>query len=91
MATKKKAAAAAPVDVPSFLLEDDGNKTIARTTASLAKKWSLTRKESLVEAARLGWFFVALGRDREARELAEHVCERVAFSGDPEAWSAASQ
>ncbi len=91
MATKKKAAAAAPVDVPSFLLEDDGNKTIARTTASLAKKWSLTRKESLVEAARLGWFFVALGRDREARELAEHVCERVAFSGDPDAWSAASQ
>ena len=90
MATKKKAAAP-PVDVPSFLLEDDGNKTVARTTAALAKKWSLTRKESLLDAARLGWFFVALGRDREALELVEHVSERVTFSGDPDVWSAASQ
>jgi len=90
MATKKKAAAP-PVDVPSFLLEDDGNKTVARTTAALAKKWSLTRKESLFDAARLGWFFVALGREREALELVEHVSERVSFTGDPEVWSAASQ
>ncbi len=90
MATKKKAAAV-PVDVPSFLLEDEGNKTIARTVEALAKKWNLTRKESLEGAARLGWFYVALGRDREAFELVEHVCERVAFSADAEAWSAASQ
>ena len=90
MATKKKVAGPA-VDVPSFLLEDDGNKAIARATAALAKKWSLTRKESLVDAARLGWFFVALGRDREARELVEHVCGRVAFDRDPDVWSAASQ
>ena len=90
MAAKKKVAQA-PVDVPGFLLEDDGNKAIARTTAALAKKWSLTRKESLEGAARLGWFFVALGRDREARELVDHVCERVTFSGDQEVWSAASQ
>lgn len=90
MATKKKVAAP-PVDVPSFLLEEDGNKTVARTSAALAKKWSLTRKESLTDAARLGWFYVALGRDREACELADHVCERVAFTGDLEAWAAASQ
>lgn len=90
MATKKKAATA-PVDVPSFLLEDDGNKTIARTCDALAKKWNLTRKDSLEGAARLGWFYVALGRDREAFELVEHVCERVAFSTDAEVWSAASQ
>jgi hypothetical protein len=90
MATKKKAAAA-PVDVPSFLLEEDGNKTVGRTTAALAKKWSLTRKESLADAARLGWFYVALERDREAREPADHVCERVSFGGDLEVWSAASQ
>lgn len=90
MATKKKAATA-PVDVPSFLLEEDANKTVTRTTAALAKKWSLTRKESLADAARLGWFYVALGRDREARELAEHVSERVSFGGDLEVWSAASQ
>jgi hypothetical protein len=90
MATKKKAAAT-PVDVPSFLLEEDANKTVTRTSAALAKKWSLTRKESLVDAARLGWFYVALGRDREARELVEHVCERVTFTGDAEVWAAASQ
>ena len=90
MATKKKVAGP-PVDVPGFLLEDDGNKAVARATVALAKKWSLTRKESLADTARLGWFYVALGRDREARELAEYVCERVAFTGDLEAWAAASQ
>jgi hypothetical protein len=90
MATKRKVAGP-PVDVPSFLLGDDDNKTIARTTAALAKKWSLTRKESLTDAARLGWFFVALGRDREARELVDHVSERVSFTGDHDVWSAASQ
>ena len=90
MATKKKAAAA-PIDVPSFLLEDDGNKTVARAVEALAKKWNLTRKDSLEGAARLGWFYVALGRDREAFELVEHVCERVAFSADADLWLAASQ
>jgi len=90
MATKKKVAGP-PVDVPGFLLEEDGNKAVARATVALAKKWSLTRKESLADTARLGWFYVALGRDREARELAEHVCERVAFTGDLEVWAAASQ
>lgn len=90
MATKKKTAAA-PVDVPGFLLEDDGNKTIARTVQALAKKWNVARKESLEGAARLGWFYVALGRAREAFELVEHVCERVPFSADAEAWASASQ
>lgn len=90
MATKKKAAAA-PVDVPGVLLSADGNKSVARAKAALAKRWSLTRAESLSDAAHLAWFFVALGRDTEARELAEHVCERVALEGDREVWLPAAQ
>jgi hypothetical protein len=91
MATKKKAAATAPpVDVPSVLLLHEGNKTVARAKASLAKKWSLTKAETLFDTAQLGWLFVALGRHPEARELAENVAERVTFGGDPAVWSAAA-
>lgn len=90
MATKKKVPPA-PQDVPSVVAAGDGNKAVARAKTALAKKWSMTRAESLVDAARLGWFFVALERDTEACELAEHVCERVAFSADQNVWSAASE
>jgi hypothetical protein len=86
MAAKKKPAAA-PVDVPSVLLGEDGNKAVARAKASLAKKWSLTRAETLGDAVQLAWFSVALGRLDEARELAEHIAERVTFTGDYNVWT----
>jgi hypothetical protein len=89
MATKKKAALA-PVDVPSVLVSEEYNKSLARAKASLAKKWSLTRIESLADTAQLGWFLVAVGRDDEARELVDHVSDRVFFSGDQDLWSPAS-
>lgn len=91
MAKQKRAAAAAPpVDVPSVLLLDEGNKTVGRAKASLVKRWSLTKAETLFDTAQLAWFFVALGRNAEARELAENVAERVVFAGDANVWSAAS-
>lgn len=93
MATKKKAPAAAPVDVPDAVLGEDDNKTVARAKASLAKRWSLTRKESLFDTSDLAWFLVALRREREARELVDHVADRVdgrASVGDDAAWIAAS-
>jgi hypothetical protein len=89
MATKKKTAPAAH-DVPSALVSEEHNKYLARTKASLAKKWSLTRSESLFDTAYLGWFLVALGRDGEARELMDYVAERIVFSGDHNIWSPAS-
>jgi hypothetical protein len=90
MATKKKAAAAAPVDVPDVLLGEDDNKTVARAKASLAKRWNLSRKEILLDASDLAWFLVALRREREARELVEHVADRVPASDDAAVWAAAS-
>jgi hypothetical protein len=87
MATKKKTTAAAPVDVPSALVAEEHNKFLARAKAALAKKWSLTRMESLFDTTHVGWFLVALGRDGEARELMEHVADRVEFSGDYNVWS----
>lgn len=92
MATKKKAAAggtpspAAPVDVPAVLVSDDGNKYLGRAKAALAKKWSLTRVESLADASDIAWFLLALGRADEARELADHVSERAGAVSDPAAW-----
>jgi hypothetical protein len=89
MATRKKAVEA-PEDVPAVLLADEANKSVARAKAALAKKWSLAKKESLLDAAQLGWFLVALGREREARELADLVADGVAFGTDRDAWAAAS-
>lgn len=91
MASKKKAAATVSSEVPSVIVSEDGNKAVARTKASVAKKWNLTRAESLAETVHLAWFFVALGRDGEARELAEHVAERVSFTGDKALWAPAAQ
>jgi hypothetical protein len=93
MATRKKAAAgatAAPVDVPGVLLGDEGNKYLARTKAALAKKWSLSKPDPLLDAVYVAWFHVALGRNAEARELADHIADRVVFSGDHNVWSPAS-
>lgn len=91
MATKKKAAAvAAPVDVPAALVAADGNKLVARAKASLAKKWSLTRDESLADTVHVAWFLLALGRDAEALDLVDHVADRVTFTDDRAVWSAAS-
>ncbi len=91
MASKKKAGAAAiPVDVPSLLASGDSNKSIARAKASVAKKWSLTRAESIASTAQLAWFLVALGRDGEARELVDYIADGVEGGGDPRVWSAAS-
>lgn len=89
MAAKKKAAAA-PVDVPAVLLEDDGNASIKRAKAALAKKWSLARAESLAGIAQLAWFLVALRREKEARELADLVADGVTFDGNQALWSPAS-
>jgi hypothetical protein len=87
----KKAPASPPVDVPSVLSADDeSNKLVARTKGALAKKWSLTRSETLAEAAHVAWFLVALGRDDEARALADHIGERVTFTGDRNLWAAAA-
>ena len=88
MAAKKKAAG--PVDVPEVLLEDDGNKLVAKTKATLAKKWNVTRVDSLEGAVKLAWFLVALHREKEARELAELVGERVVFGGDIALWAPAA-
>ena len=88
MAAKKKAAG--PVDVPEVLLEDDGNKLVAKTKATLAKKWNVTRVDSLEGAVKLAWFLVALHREKEARELAELVGERVVFGGDIAVWAPAA-
>lgn len=90
MAAKKKPAAE-PVDVPSVLVAEEHNKSLARSKASLAKKWSLTRMESLVDTAQLAWSLVAIGRAAEARELVDHVSDRVTFTGDHNVWSPASQ
>ncbi len=90
MATKKKVTAA-PVDVPDVLRGDDDNKPIARACASLVKRWNVTKKETLLDTCDLAWFFVALRREREARELADHVADRVEGPGaDSAAWGAAS-
>ena len=89
MATKKKAPAA-PVDVPAVVTSEEHNKSLARAKTSLAKKWSLTRTESLADAAQLAWSLVALGRSGEARTLVEHVSSRVVFTADPDAWWAAA-
>jgi hypothetical protein len=88
VATRKKAAP--PIDVPSVLLGDEGNPSIARAKTPLAKKWSLTRAETVDEAVQLAWFFVALRRDGEARELVDHIVDRITFSGDASVWSHAS-
>ncbi len=88
MAAKKKAAG--PVDVPEVLLEDDGNKLVAKTKATLAKKWNVTRVDSLEGAVNLAWFLVALHREKEARELAELIGERVVFGGDIAVWAPAA-
>ncbi|GAC1531890.1 MAG: hypothetical protein NVS3B10_27140 [Polyangiales bacterium] len=76
MATKKLAASP-PADVPAVLTAAERNKSLGRMKASLAKTWSLSRAESLVGAAHLAWFLVALGREPEARALAEHVADAV--------------
>jgi len=89
MAARKRAAAA-PVDVPGVLLEDDGNASIKRAKAALAKKWSLARAESLAGIAQLAWFLVALRREGEARELAELVASGVTFDDDQSLWSQAA-
>lgn len=89
MATKKKAAAA-PVDVPRVLVTDEYNRSLIRVKATLAKKWSLTKMETLFETADLAWFLVAVGRAEEARELVDHVADRVSFTGDHDIWSPAS-
>ena len=88
MAAKKKATG--PVDVPEVLLEDDGNKLVAKTKATLAKKWNVTRVDSLEGAVNLAWFLVALHREKEARELAELIGERVVFGGDIAVWAPAA-
>lgn len=88
MASKKSAVAAA--DVPGFLLEVDGNKGIARAKAALAKKWSLTKAPSVAEAVQLAWCLVALGRAKEAREVADALAAGVADGGDAGVWAAAS-
>lgn len=90
MAAKKKAAASPPVDVPSVLLTDEYNPSIARTKTAVAKKWSLTRAESLADAAQLGWFLVAVRREREANELVDHISDRVIFDGNQTIWAPAS-
>ena len=72
MATKKSAAQP-PVDVPAFLSAVEHHKYLARVKASLSKTWNLSRPGTLSAAAQLGWYLVALGRDSDARELAEHV------------------
>ncbi len=90
MAAKKKATVAGPVDVPEWLLEDDANKLIAKTKATLAKKWSIGRADSLEGAVQLAWFMIALRRDKEAREVTEHVAERVSFGGDLAVWAPAA-
>jgi len=89
MATKKKTADA-PVDVPGFLGSDERSRLVARAKASLAKKWSLTRAESLADAVQLAWFLVALARDEEARELVDHIADRTSFRGDHDLWWTAS-
>ena len=76
MATKK-IAAPPPADVPAVLTAAERNKSIGRIKASLAKTWSLSRADSLSGAAYLGWYLVALGREAEAGELAEHVADRL--------------
>ena len=88
MAAKKRAAA--PVDVPGVLLEDDGNASIKRAKAALAKKWSLARAESLAGIAQLAWFLVALRRQAEARELADLVASGVTFDGNQSLWAPAA-
>lgn len=92
MATRKKAAGAtaAPVDVPGVLLSSENNKVLGRAKAALAKKWSLTKGDTLFDAVYVAWFHVALGRSDEARELCDHVAETVVFSGDHNVWSPAS-
>jgi len=90
MATKKRATAP-QVEAPSFLAAaDESNKTVARAKAALAKKWSVTRPETLADATQLGWFLVALKRENEARELADHIFEGMGSSMDTGAWSAAA-
>jgi len=80
----------APVDVPEWLLEDDANKLVAKTKATLAKKWNVARAESLEGALQLAWFLVALHREKEAREVVEYVAERVPAGIDPAVWAAAA-
>ena len=74
MATKKSAVEP-PADVPDVLRAAEHNKSLGRVKASLSKSWSLSRAESLSGATQLGWFLVALGRESEARELADHVAD----------------
>lgn len=93
MATRKKTAAAAavvPVDVPRVIVSAETNKHVGRAKTALAKKWTLARSETLFDAVYIAWFLIALGRSDEARELADHVAERVVFTGDQSLWSPAS-
>lgn len=81
MATKKSAVEP-PADVPAVLRAAEHNKYLGRVKASLAKTWSLSRADSISGATHLAWFLVALGREAEARELADHVADAAPGGGD---------
>ena len=86
MATKKKTITAQPLDVPAVLHSEEWNKPVARAKAALAKKWSLTKAETLFDASDLAWFFLAVRYDDDARQLTSHIAERVRFGSDKNLW-----
>lgn len=86
----KKSAAPPPADLPAVLRAVERNKYLGRVKASLAKTWSPSRTDSISGATQLAWFLVALGREAEARELADLVADAAPRGSDRASALAAS-
>ena len=89
MAAKKKASDEAPVPMPLAFTTEDGHRMVARTQVALAKKWKASPSKSVAGAVQIAWFMVALGREREAREIVDQLSDDVQGGGDA-LWEAAS-
>ncbi len=73
-----------------MLTRSESNPILAKAKASLAKKPSIQRGSWLDDAVELAWFFVALDRAPEARELCEFISERAVFANDYDTWTFAA-
>jgi hypothetical protein len=71
---KKSVTAMPPTEA---LPEGESNRYVAKFKASLCKRWSITRMETLFEIFNLAAFLWALDRDKEALAIAATVADAI--------------
>lgn len=72
---------------PAFNPQLESNKTLNKAKASVSKKFSWTKKDSLFEAKRLAYLLLVFGKDDEALEVCKHLGQ-FEFQGNYRLWTA---